>query len=153
MIPIPRDFLEFLRLLNRHRVRYLIVGGYSVAYHGYPRYTGDIDIFVALSARNATALARVFRDFGFGSGAPKPAAFLQPGYVIRLGREPMRLEILNEIDGVRFEQCYTRRVRVRIGGCAMNFIGYEDLLKNKRSAGRPKDLVDLETLRKKHRDL
>ncbi len=151
MIPLPRDFLEFLRLLNRHRVRYLIVGGYSVAYHGYPRYTGDIDIFVALSARNAAALVKVFRDFGFGSGGPEPAAFQQPGYVLRLGREPMRLEILNEIDGVTFEQCYARRIRARIGGCAMNFIGYQDLLKNKRSAGRPKDLADLETLKMKPR--
>lgn len=151
MIPIPRDFREFLKLLHRHRVKYLVVGGYSVAYHGYPRYTGDIDIYVAVSLRNATSLVKVFRDFGFADGAPDPAAFQQRGQIIRIGREPMRLEILNEIDGVTFEECYTRRTRARLEDLAVNFIGYDDLLRNKRRAARPKDLADVEILEKKRR--
>lgn len=149
MIPIPREFREFLRLLNRHRVRYLVVGGYSVVYHGYPRYTGDIDIYVAISPKNARALTAVFRDFGFGDSGIDPAAFQQRGQVIRLGREPMRLEILNEIDGVTFEKCYARRTKARLDKLAINFIGFDDLLSNKRSAGRPKDLADVEVLEKK----
>jgi predicted nucleotidyltransferase len=151
MIPIPRDFREFLRLLNRQRVRYLVVGGYSVVYHGYPRYTGDIDIFVAISPRNAAALARVFRDFGFGDEGPSPAVFQERGQVVRIGREPMRLEILNEIDGVAFDACYARRTRTRIEGLTINFIGFDDLLANKRRSGRPKDLADVDVLAKKCR--
>lgn len=147
MIPIPRDFREFLRLLNRHRVRYLVVGGYSVVYHGYPRYTGDIDIFVAISPRNAAALGKVFRDFGFGDEGPLPAVFLERGQVVRIGREPMRLEILNEIDGVTFDACYARRTRARIEGLMINFIGFDDLLESKRRSGRPKDLADVEVLK------
>jgi hypothetical protein len=146
MIPIPRDFLEFLRLLGRHRVKYLVVGGYSVAYHGYPRYTGDIDVYVAISPRNAAALVKVFRDFGFGEDGPNAAAFLQRGHVVRIGREPMRLEILNEIDGVAFDECYARRTRTRLGKLTVNFIGFDELLKNKRRAGRPKDLADVAVL-------
>lgn len=151
MIPIPHDFREFLKLLNRYRVKYLIVGGYSVAYHGYPRYTGDIDIYVAISPSNAKSLVKVFRDFGFGDGAPHPAAFQQRGQIIRIGREPMRLEILNQIDGVTFSECYARRTRARLDNLAVNFIGYDDLLRNKRHAARPKDLADVEVLAKKRR--
>lgn len=148
MIPIPRDFLEFLRLLGRHRVKYLVVGGYSVAYHGYPRYTGDIDIYVAISPRNAASLVKVFRDFGFGDDGPDAAAFQHRGHVVRIGREPMRLEVLNEIDGVTFADCYARRTRARLGNLAVNFIGLDDLLKNKRHASRPKDLADVDVLEK-----
>jgi predicted nucleotidyltransferase len=137
--------------LARHRVKYLVVGGYSVAYHGYPRYTGDLDIFVAVSASNASALVRVFRDFGFGDGAPAPAAFQTLGHVIRVGREPMRLEIVNQIDGVSFAECYARRTRARLDGLTVNFIGLDDLLRNKRSARRPKDLADVAVLAKPRR--
>ena len=151
MIPIPRDFREFLKLLNRHRVEYLVVGGYSVAYHGYPRYTGDLDIFEAISARNGAALTKVFRDFGFAEGVPDPAAFQQRGQIVRIGREPMRLEILNEIDGVAFANCYARRIRARLDGLAVNIIGFDDLLRNKRSSGRPKDRADVDVLARKRR--
>jgi hypothetical protein len=149
MIPIPHDFREFLRLLNRHRVKYPVVGGYSVAFHGYPRYTGDLDIYVAISPRNAAALVKVFRDFGFADGAPDPAAFQQRGQILRIGREPMRLEILNEIDGVTFADCYARRIRSRLDNLVVNFIGYDDLLKNKRRANRPKDRADVAVLRQR----
>ena len=151
MIPIPRDFREFLRLLNRHRVKYLVVGGYAVAYHGYPRYTGDIDIYVAISARNAAALTKVFRDFGFADGAPDASAFQQRGQIVRIGRDPMRLEILNEIDGVTFADCYARRTRTRLDNVVVSFVGYDDLLRNKRSSNRPKDQADVVVLEKNRR--
>jgi hypothetical protein len=126
-----------------------VVGGYSVAFHGYPRYTGDLDIYVAISPRNAAALVKVFRDFGFADGAPDPAAFQQRGQILRIGREPMRLEILNEIDGVTFADCYARRTRSRLDNLVVNFIGYDDLLKNKRRANRPKDRADVAVLKQR----
>src|SRR5471032_480334 len=131
MIPIPHDFRAFLRLLNRHRVKYLVVGGYAVAFHGYPRYTGEIDFYVAISPRNAASPVKVFRDFGFGEDGPTPASFQQRGQVLRIGREPMRLEILNEIDGVNFAECHARRTRARLDNLTVNFIGLADLLRNK----------------------
>jgi hypothetical protein len=149
MIPIPRDFREFLSLLNRHRVKYLVIGGYAVGYHGYPRYTGDIDIFVATSPENGKGLVKVFREFGFADDHLAPEFFCDYGQVIRLGREPMKLEIVNKIDGVTFAECYARRERARLEDLRVNFIAYEDLLKNKRASGRHKDLQDLEVLQTK----
>jgi len=148
MIPIPRDFREFLKLLNRKRVKYLVVGGYAVGFHGYPRYTGDLDIFVAVSANNGSALVSVFREFGFNDPKLEPNFFADLGQVIRLGREPMRLEIINAIDGVTFDECFQRRVRARVEGLRINFIGVNELLKNKRASNRPKDLADVEVLQK-----
>jgi hypothetical protein len=146
MIPIPRDFREFIALLNALRVRYLIVGGYAVAYHGFPRATGDLDVFIELSHRNAEAMIEVFRRFGFATGDLDPAFFMDKGEVVRLGREPLKLEILNDISGVIFADCYRRRVRARIGGLGINFIDLPHLLRNKRAAGRDKDRLDVKNL-------
>jgi hypothetical protein len=146
MTPLPRDFQDFLRLLNANRIKYLVIGGYAVAYHGYVRYTGDLDIFIELSVPNATKLVAALRNFGFDLPQLKPALFLQKGRIVRLGYEPMRLEILNEIDGVSFEECYRHRRRSRVGGLSINFIHLSHLLKNKRASGRQKDLADVEAL-------
>jgi predicted nucleotidyltransferase len=146
MIPIPRDFRDFIALLNARRVRYLIIGGYAVAYHGYPRTTGDLDVFVELSQANARALLAVFTEFGFSADRLSPEFFMDRGEVVRLGREPMRLEILNDISGVFFSECYRRRVRARMEGLTINFIDLPELIANKRASGRAKDLADLENL-------
>jgi len=146
MIPLPRDFQDFLRLLNANGIRYVVVGGYAVAFHGYVRYTGDLDIFVELSHENARKLARALREFGFDLPAVKPALFLRKGKIIRMGHEPMRLEILNEIDGVTFQECYKRRRIARLGNLKINFIALPQLLKNKRATLRQKDLADVEAL-------
>jgi predicted nucleotidyltransferase len=148
MIPIPRDFQDFLRLLNEGEVKYLVIGGYAVAYHGYVRYTGDLDIFVELSPENAQKLVTALREFGFDLPKVKPALFLRKGKIIRMGYEPMRLEILNEIDGVSFEECYRQRRVATLGGLRVNFIDIEKLLKNKRASRRAKDLADIEALNK-----
>jgi hypothetical protein len=146
MIPLPRDFQDFFKLLNAGRIRYVVIGGYAVAYHGYVRYTGDLDVFVEMSEINATKLVSALREFGFDVPKLKPALFLEKGRIIRLGYEPMRLEILNEIDGVSFEECFRHRRRSRIGGLSINFIDLPRLLKNKRASGRQKDLADVEAL-------
>jgi hypothetical protein len=148
MIPIPRDFREFIALLNARRVRYLVVGGYAVAFHGYPRTTGDLDVFIELSRKNATAMADVFRRFGFEASGIRPEFFMDKGEVVRLGREPLKLEILNDISGVTFADCYRRRLRARIGSLRVNFIDLPDLIRNKRASGRDKDLLDLKRLPK-----
>jgi predicted nucleotidyltransferase len=146
MIPIPQDFQEFLRLLNGRGIKYLIVGGYAVGHYGYVRYTGDLDIFVALSNENAENLTRVFQEFGFDSPELKPELFLNKGRIVRIGNEPMRLEILNEIDGVNFDDCYTNRNEVNVGGFKVNVISLAHLLQNKKASGRLKDLADVEAL-------
>ncbi len=143
MIPLPRDFQDFLRLLNAHAIRYLVVGGYAVAYHGYVRWTGDLDLFVELSVNNAAKLVSALREFGFDLPQLKPTLFLRKGRIIRLGNEPMRLEILNEIDGVSFEECYRHRRRSRVGTLTVRFIALPQLLRNKRASGRQKDLADV----------
>lgn len=146
MIPIPRDFREFIVLLNARRVRYLIVGGYAVAYHGYPRATGDLDVFVELSRRNAEGIIDVFRRFGFATTGLEPEFFMDKDQVVRLGREPLKLEILNDLSGVTFADCYQHRIRARIGGLGINFIDLPHLLQNKLAAGRDKDRLDLTNL-------
>lgn len=151
MIPLPRDFRDFLKLLNANRIRYLVVGGYAVAYHGYVRYTGDLDIFVELSRENAERMTRALHEFGFDLPEVKPSLFLRRGKIIRMGYEPMRLEILNEIDGVTFEECYQRKQIARVSGLRINFIALPQLLKNKRASGRQKDLADVEALTPKRK--
>ncbi|MCF7788270.1 MAG: nucleotidyltransferase [Prosthecobacter sp.] len=146
MIPLPTDFSDFIRLLNRHRVRYVVVGGYAVAYHGYARYTGDIDFFVENSARNATALQRVFKDFGFDNPPPDAALFQEEKRIVRIGFPPMRVEVTNHIDGVTFAACHEHRVTARVAGIRVPFIDLEHLRKNKLAAARPKDLEDLRQL-------
>jgi len=130
----------------------VVIGGYAVAFHGYVRYTGDLDVFVELSAENAAKLARALREFGFDLPKVKPALFMRKGKIIRMGYEPMRLEILNEIDGVSFQECYRRRRIASLGGLKIDFIALPQLLKNKRATRRQKDLADVEALTpKKHR--
>jgi len=146
MTPLPPDFRDFIRLLNRHRVRYVVVGGYAVAFHGYARYTGDIDFFVENSRRNACALQRVFREFGFDHPPPDVALFQEERRIVRIGFPPMRVEVTNAIDGVCFEDCFNNRVKCRVGGIQVPFIDLDRLCVNKRASGRPKDLEDLRQL-------
>lgn len=146
MIPLPTDFSDFIRLLNRHRVRYVVVGGYAVAFHGYARYTGDIDFFVENSLQNAQALQKVFQDFGFKNPPPEVSLFQDEKRIVRIGFPPMRVEVTNYIDGVTFPECHENRIIARIGGVRVPFIDLDRLKKNKLAAGRPKDLDDLRQL-------
>jgi hypothetical protein len=145
MIPFPKDFHDFLRLLSDNGVRYLIVGGYATGFHGYVRATGDLDVFVEVSEDNAQRLAETFRQFGFEGGVAKDL-FLAKGKMVRVGNPPLRLEILTEISGVTFEECYGSCIRTTIDDVEVNFIDLGNLLKNKRSTGRTKDKLDVEIL-------
>ena len=106
---LPEDFKEFLRLLNVAGVEYLLIGGYAVGYHGYPRTTADMDIWVANNPENAARLVSVFHQFGMNDPALTANLFQQPNKVIRMGIAPMRIEVLTEIDGVNFAECYAAR--------------------------------------------
>jgi hypothetical protein len=147
MIEFPKDFKEFLQLLNSRKIKYLIVGGYAVGFHGYPRATGDLDVWVAVNERNALKLVEVLKAFGFNLPELKKDLFLEREKVIRMGIPPMRLEILTSIDGVLFNSCYKDRVIADLGELQVNFISKEDLLINKRASGRPQDLVDFDKLK------
>jgi len=141
-----KHFQDFLELLEKHHVEYVIVGGYAVGVHGFPRYTGDIDIFVGISSENAARLVDVFNEFGFASLSLKAIDFLEPDTVVEVGREPMKIQVLTGIDGVTFDRCRSDRMMVNISGLQVPFIGFESLLANKAASPRSKDRIDLEEL-------
>jgi hypothetical protein len=148
MEKLNQEFREFIGLLEKHAVEYLIVGGYAVAFHGFPRYTGDIDFFVAVSECNATRLLAVFEEFGFGNIGIEKADFQQPDFVVEIGREPRKIQVLTGIDGVTFEECRQHGITETYGGMSLNFIGMDELLRNKQASARAKDLIDVQALRK-----
>ena len=144
MIQLPPDFKEFLRLLNSSKVEYLVIGGYAVNYHGFPRATGDLDIWIAIHPENAKRLERVMGEFGFAEATTE--VFLEERKIIRMGVPPVRLEILTSISGVTFEACYARRLQTELDGVPVNLIHLDDLKLNKEASGRLKDRLDLEQL-------
>ncbi len=141
-----QDFKEFIQSLNDNGVRYLVIGGYAVALHGYPRYTKDIDIWVEMSPDNAAAIVKALEQFGFSSLGLQAADFLVPDQIIQLGYPPSRIDLLTTAPGVDFESCYASRVEVVIDETQVNFIGLDHLKKSKQAAGRLQDLADLENL-------
>lgn len=141
-----QDFKEFIQSLNENNVRYLIIGGYAVAYHGHPRYTKDLDVWIELDRENAVNLLKSLSQFGFGSLGLTVEDFLEPDQIIQLGYPPSRIDILNTLEGVDFISCYVSRVIATIDDIPMNFIDLENLRKNKKATGRLQDLADLENL-------
>ena len=145
-IELHPDFKDFLKLLNSYNVRYLLVGGYAVGYHGYPRATGDMDIWIEMSESNSKKIASAFRDFGMPDEVISEGLFLEANKVIRIGVPPVRLEVITSASGVNFNECYSNREVVEIDGIPINLISLKDLKKNKRAAGRHKDMEDMEHL-------
>ena len=143
---LPGDFKEFLKLLNDREVEYLLVGGYAVGYHGYPRTTADMDVWVAINIENAKKLVSVFNEFGMLSDEVDTSLFMTSGNIVRMGMAPIRIEVLNDIDGVEFQACFVRSSTVEMDGIAVNLISLADLRANKLASGRHKDLDDLEHL-------
>ena len=144
MIRLPRDFREFLRLLNSNAAEYIVVGGYAVNYHGYSRSTGDIDIWVGSRDDNAARVAAALRQFGFASATTD--LFAGEDKIVRIGVPPLRLEILTSVSGLQFDESYNNRQVVEVDGVSVPFLNLNDLRKNKRAAGRAKDLADLDEL-------
>ena len=145
-----KDFLDFLALLAKHKVQHLVVGGYAVAVHGYPRYTGGLDVFIALDPQTAKSVAAAFYEFGFSKSDINAETFLIPKSIVEIGHEPLKLQVMNAISGVLFAEAYDRRQMVRIDKLDVPFIGYADLIRNKSATGRGKDKVDVEELEHRH---
>jgi predicted nucleotidyltransferase len=145
-IALHPDFKEFLKLLNDKNIQYLLIGGYAVGYHGYPRATNDLDIWIAINPNTAGQMVMVLKEFGFDTSELSEALFLREHSVIRMGMAPIRIEILTTISGVDFDECYQQKVVDEIDGIKINIISLKKLKINKKASGRHKDLDDLENL-------
>lgn len=141
-----RDFSEFFQSLNANAVRYLVVGGYAVAFHGHPRYTKDIDVWIDCTIANSRRMTRALHDFGFASLGLQPDDFQTPGQIIQLGIAPNRIDILTSLSELSFTRCYRSRETEEFGGVTLNFIDVESLIDSKRATGRMQDLADIENL-------
>ena len=143
---IRTDFKELLELFNKHKVEYLIVGGYALAFHGSPRVTGDIDLFVRPTDENAQRILVALHDFGFGSLDLSKKDFTTPGMVVQLGVPPVRIDIITRVSGVSWQQADVGKVPGHYAGTPVFFIGRDDFIANKRATGRAKDAADIEAL-------
>ena len=143
---IQLDFVELLKLLEKHKVDYMIVGGYAVAFHGHPRFTKDIDLFFRINTQNIEKLRQALIEFGFSDNDVPVDAFTTVGNVLTFGVPPVRVDLLNSIDGIEYDSVKSNVVRGVYGGVEVTFIGFEDLIKNKESTSRIKDKGDVEEL-------
>ena len=143
---LPEDWSAFIESLNSNNVEYLIVGAVALAYHGFPRYTGDLDVLVHTSPENAQRIEAALSSFGFGALGLKAADFANSYRVIQLGLPPNRIDLLTAIDGVPFEEAWAEKIEADLGGIKANFISKRTLVKNKSAAGRAQDRADLEAL-------
>jgi hypothetical protein len=145
-INFPKDFAGFVTLLEKHKVEYLVVVGYAVGFWGHVRFTGDLDIWLKPTSDNAIKILSAINDFGFGSLNLQKEDFTTVGNVIQLGYPPLRIDLMNDIDGVTFDDSFKNKVVENFDGFIYKFISYDDLIKNKKSSGRNKDLTDLDHL-------
>jgi hypothetical protein len=140
------DFKELLALFNKHRVEYLVVGGYALAFHGAPRFTGDLDLYVRADAGNARRILAALDEFGFGSLELTEDDFRVPGKVVQLGVPPIRVDLITSLSGASWKQADGGKAHGTYGDVSVPFIGREAFLANKRATGRTKDLADAEAL-------
>ena len=144
-----RDFIDFIELLNIHNVEYMVVGAHALAFHGRPRHTGDLDIWIKPSIENAGKMVNVLKDFGFESLQLTKEDFLKENYVTQLGYPPLRIDILNAISGVNFDEAYAGRIIGQEEDLTISFINIQDFIANKMATGRAKDLGDIDLLKNK----
>jgi hypothetical protein len=139
-------FREFLEFLHSENVEYLLVGGYALAYHGHPRFTQDIDIWVNPSSENAPRLVQALRKFGFSAATLAKESFDQPNQVFRFGKPPVQIDVMTSVAGPSFADCFSERETTTADGVSVNVISLKRLRENKQAAGRSKDLGDLDAL-------
>lgn len=149
---LEKDFIEFLEICNKHALKYLVIGGYAVSIHGYPRYTKDLDVCIESSDANAEKMIEVIDEFGFRSLRLTKNDFLKKNFIIQLGNDPVRIDILNDMDSVPYEQAWNNRREVMFEDIRINFIGYHELLLLKAEAGRKQDLADIDKLKARNKD-
>jgi hypothetical protein len=143
---LSKDLREFVELLNSRKIKYVLVGGHAVAYHGFPRFTGDIDFLIDASPENAALVALAVSDFGFGHLGLKEADFRGPETVVQLGRAPNRIDILTSVTAVSFGEAWESRVEAKLDGLPVWMISKDLLVRNKLATGRPQDLADAKRL-------
>jgi predicted nucleotidyltransferase len=146
---LDQDFREFIELLNKNEVRYLVVGGYAVGFHGYPRYTKDLDVWVEVDLENAKKIKRSLDEFGFNESGLTESDFLTPYQFIQLGYPPVRIYIATGCEGVEFDTCFQRKETIEIDGLEIKFIDIENLIVNKKALATPQDLADISNLESK----
>ena len=146
-MPLSPDLRQFIECLNSNAVEYLIVGAMAVSWHGFPRYSADIDFFIRSSPENAQRILDALRQFGFGELPISVEDFTARNRVIQLGQEPNRIDLMTSISGVEFDEAWATRVEGQIDGIPVPFIGRKELLRNKAASNRPKDRIDIEALR------
>ena len=146
-LKLETDFIDFVKLCNKYEVEYLVIGGYAVSIHGYPRSTKDFDMCIKMSGENASKMVQVIKDFGFASLKLTKEDFLKRNFITQLGHEPVRIDILNDLDGVPFEEAWL----MDFEDAKINFIGYYELLKVKEKAGRPQDIADVSKLKSRNK--
>jgi predicted nucleotidyltransferase len=142
------DFLELLRVLERHRVAYALIGGYAVGIHAEPRATKDLDIVVAPTLKNAKALLKALREFGAPIDNLSEQDLVKPGLLYVFGIPPLRVDILNRLKGVDVSQLIKRAKSIKLGRTTLRVIDIDDLIHVKTLAGRPQDRVDVKMLKK-----
>jgi hypothetical protein len=142
------DFRDFVELLNKYEVEYMVVGGYALAFHGEPRFTGDMDIWIDCTKINAEKMVTVMKDFGAASLGFTKEDFLEPGIIKQIGQPPLRIDILGEIDGVNYANAKKDKQYFKSQDLNIPFIGVTDFIKNKQAVGRKKDLQDVKNIKK-----
>jgi hypothetical protein len=148
---LSKDLREFIALLNANSVEYLVVGAFAVAWHGYPRFTADIDILIRPTPANAERVLKTLADFGFGSLKVTREDFSKPDQILQLGVKPNRIDLITSVAGVSFDEAWTNRTPGSIDDLSVQFIGLGELLRNKESTGRPQDIADAHELRRRQR--
>lgn len=146
---LSQDFKEFIQLLNAHKVEYLVVGGYAVAIHGFPRTTGDIDFWIKPNYENSERMVNALTDFGFGSLDISTDDFLKEDHVVQLGFPPNRIDIMTSVTGLNFDESWKEKKEIVFEGEKINFISLHHLRINKKQTGRDKDNLDLKNLPEK----
>ncbi len=140
------DFSDLLKIFNDNNVKYLVIGGYALIQYAEPRYTKDIDLWISTNKTNATAVFKSLKEFGAPLANMTEADFSEEGYFYQMGMPPVRVDILMGIPGVEFDDAWLRRMEVDFDDLPVAFISRADLIKAKRAAGRPQDLIDVESL-------
>ena len=143
---INSDFSDLLRIFNAHNVRYMVIGGYAVVQYAEPRFTKDLDVLISTDTANAEAVYNALHEFGAPLTDLTPKDFSEEGFFFQMGVPPVRVDVLMGIPGIKFDECWNRRVEVDFEGLNVIFISKQDLIASKRAAGRPQDLIDADLL-------
>ena len=146
-----KDFEDFINLCNKYELEYLVIGGFAVSIHGYPRTTKDLDVCINKTEKNAKKILIILRDFGFESLNFKAEDFLKDNMIAQLGYSPIRIDILNDLNGIDFNIAYKNKSIVKMNGVPTNFIGYSELLISKEMAGRDQDKLDVKILKERNK--